>query len=330
VAAEELPGGFGALYPVLKSLEEAGRVRRGYFVAGLGGSQFAHPGALERLRMLREADVEEPRAVVLAATDPANPYGVALPWPKVESTRPMRAAGAHVAFVDGRLAAWIGKGERELTTFLPEEEPARSAAARALAPALARWAALTGRTAFGWSAESGRPLAESPLAPFLAEAGFVRSGPGFRLASAAPPGPETLAGDEEFLAAFEADAIPKADFHHREHVRLAWLYLRRHGPAEATQRMREGIRRFAAAHGVPGLYHETLTTFWVLAVEAARGAHPEAPDFESFALRHPELLDKGLVRRHYREGTIESERARTEWIAPDRAPLSEPGLAPRG
>ena len=195
VAAEGMPGGFGALYPVLKSLEEAGRVRRGYFVAGLGGSQFAHPGALERLRILREADPEEPQAVVLAATDPANPYGVALPWPKVESTRPMRAAGAHVAFVDGRLAAWIGKGEGELTTFLPEEEPARSAAARALAPALARWAGLTGRTAFGWSAESARPLAESPLAPFLAAAGFVRSGPGFRMASAAPNGPETLAGD---------------------------------------------------------------------------------------------------------------------------------------
>ncbi len=184
VAAEGLPGGFGALYPVLKSLEEAGRVRRGYFVAGLGGSQFAHPGALERLRVLREADPEEPQAVVLAATDPANPYGVALPWPKIESTRPMRAAGAHIALVDGRLSAWIGKGEGVLTTFLPEEEPARSATARALAPALARWAGRTGRTAFGWDAEGARPLAESPLAPFLAAAGFVRSGPGFRMASA--------------------------------------------------------------------------------------------------------------------------------------------------
>jgi ATP-dependent Lhr-like helicase len=191
VAAEGMPGGFGALYPVLKSLEEAGRVRRGYFVAGLGGSQFAHPGALERLRVLREPDPEQPQAIVLAATDPANPYGVALPWPKVESTHPMRAAGAHVALVDGLLSAWIGKGERELQTFLPEEEPARSAVARALAPALARWATLTGRTAFGWSAESARPLHESPLAPFLAEAGFVRSGPGFRMAAAVlEPGDE--------------------------------------------------------------------------------------------------------------------------------------------
>jgi hypothetical protein len=134
--------------------------------------------------------------------------------------------------------------------------------------------------------------------------------------------------DEEFLAAFEAAQIPKAAFHHREHVRLAWLYLRRHGPAEGTARMREGIRSFAASNGVPGLYHETLTTFWVLAVQAAHRADPEAPDFESFALRHPELLDKALVRRHYRDGTIESARARMEWVEPDRAPLPEPGLTP--
>ena len=127
--------------------------------------------------------------------------------------------------------------------------------------------------------------------------------------------------DEAFLAAFEAGAIPKADFHHREHVRLAWLYLRRHGPADAIQRMREGIRRFAASHDVPGLYHETLTTFWVLAVEEAHRADPEALDFESFARRHPELLDKDLVRRYYREGTIDSEKARTEWIEPDRIRL---------
>jgi len=182
VAAEEVPGGFGALYPVLRSLEEAGRVRRGYFVAGRGGSQFAHPGALERLRALREGDPEDARAVVLAATDPANPYGAALPWPKTEGVRPMRAAGAHVALVDGQLAAWLGKGERDLRPFLPEDEPARSAVGRALAEALARWAAGTGRASLGWAAEGGEPLAESPLAPFLAQAGFARSGPGFRIA----------------------------------------------------------------------------------------------------------------------------------------------------
>jgi len=134
----------------------------------------------------------------------------------------------------------------------------------------------------------------------------------------------TSGTDEEFLEAFEAGLVPKADFHHREHLRLVFLYLRRHGPVEGAKRMRDGIRSFAVANGVPGLYHETLTTFWVRAVLAARHADPEPSDFEGFARRHPELLDKDLVRRHYREGTIESERARAEWIEPDRAPLPAP------
>ncbi len=190
VVAEGTPGGFGALYPVLKGLEEAGRVRRGYFVAGLGGSQFAHPGALERLRTLKQSDPEQPQAVVLAATDPANPYGIALPWPKTEAARPMRAAGAHIALVDGALIAFLRKGEGEIATFLPAEEPARSASAKALAGTLARWAARTGRAALGWSAADGTPLAGSFLAPFLAAAGFVRSGPGFR-PSSSPPSHET-------------------------------------------------------------------------------------------------------------------------------------------
>lgn len=77
---ETLPGGFSAVYPVLRRLEEAGRIRRGYFVAGLGGAQFAQPGAIDSLRKGQEDD--QPEAVVLAATDPANPYGVVMPWPQ--------------------------------------------------------------------------------------------------------------------------------------------------------------------------------------------------------------------------------------------------------
>src|SRR5204863_4951111 len=99
VLAEGVPGGFAALYPVLRALEEAGRVRRGYFVSGLGGSQFAHPGALERLRALRDSALgpeEEPPGAVLAATDPANPYGATLPWPKADGGRLQRSAGVHV------------------------------------------------------------------------------------------------------------------------------------------------------------------------------------------------------------------------------------------
>ncbi|HSD26198.1 MAG TPA: DEAD/DEAH box helicase, partial [Vicinamibacteria bacterium] len=122
IAGEEPPGGFSGIYPVLRALEESGRVRRGYFVTGLGGSQFAHAGALERLRALREGaaamDDSALPGVVLASTDPANPYGAALPWPRDEAARPMRAADTHVVIVDGRLAAYLSRGERELRTFL--------------------------------------------------------------------------------------------------------------------------------------------------------------------------------------------------------------------
>jgi ATP-dependent Lhr-like helicase len=188
VAADEPEGGFSAVYPVLRALEESGRVRRGYFVTGLGGSQFAHPGALDRLRALREdasAD-EEPSGVVLASTDPANPYGAALPWPKGDTARPMRAASTHVVVVDGRLAAYLGRGERELSTFLPADEPMRARIARGLCRALATWAMRTGRSALGWSTADGIPLALGPLASFLTAAGFVRSGPGFRFGGFPP------------------------------------------------------------------------------------------------------------------------------------------------
>jgi ATP-dependent Lhr-like helicase len=179
VAAEGLPGGFAALYPVLAALEEAGRIRRGYFVRGLGGSQFAHPGALERLRALREAPVPE-AASVLAAPDPANPYGAALPWPAHADARPQRAAGAHVFLWGGALVASLARGERELSLFLPPDEPQRSAALKAIAQGLAAWATRTGRTFFGDTSADGLPLGRSLLAPHLASAGFVPAGGGFR------------------------------------------------------------------------------------------------------------------------------------------------------
>ncbi len=93
VRAEGVAGGFAAVYPVLRALEEAGRARRGWFVAGLGAAQFAMPGAVDRLRAHRHVDDDEPaRVLLLAATDPAQPYGAALAWPE-HSSRPARAAG---------------------------------------------------------------------------------------------------------------------------------------------------------------------------------------------------------------------------------------------
>jgi ATP-dependent Lhr-like helicase len=193
VTFEELPGGFSAVYPVLRALEEAGRIRRGYFVAGLGGLQFADPGALDRLRALREPDADAPRVVVLAAADPANPYGAALPWPESDDARLARSAGPHVVLVDGTLAAVVSRGARQVTPLLPDDEPSRSRAAAGAARALRHWCEATARPALGWAVGEGLALADGPLAPFLAEAGFVRSGPGFRLpgaAAALPAGAE--------------------------------------------------------------------------------------------------------------------------------------------
>jgi ATP-dependent Lhr-like helicase len=115
VLAEGVPGGYAAVYPLLRALEERGQVRRGYFVAGLGAAQFALPGAVDRLRSYRTDDPNaEPR--VLAATDPAQPYGAALPWPDTAG-RPARAAGAYVVVRDGRLIAYLERGGRSLLTF---------------------------------------------------------------------------------------------------------------------------------------------------------------------------------------------------------------------
>jgi ATP-dependent Lhr-like helicase len=104
---------------VLKAMEESGSVRRGYFVAGLGAAQFALPGAVDRLRSeRRDLDASPPPgpAVVLAAVDPANPYGAALPWPET-AHRPARVAGAHVVLVDGDVAVFVERGGRRLVTF---------------------------------------------------------------------------------------------------------------------------------------------------------------------------------------------------------------------
>jgi replicative superfamily II helicase len=205
VLAEGVPGGFAALYPVLASLEEAGRLRRGYFLAGLGGAQFAQAGAVDRLRSLGESVVQEDPehlpAVVLAAADPANPYGAALPWPAptvASAPKPMRSAGARVILVDGMLAAFV-RGDRDVATFLPPDEPVRSAVGRAAAAAVTRWAVATGRVHLGWATIDGVPAARSPFGEYLTAAGFAPLGSGFRLVAAgsADDEAEQIAGPED-------------------------------------------------------------------------------------------------------------------------------------
>jgi len=172
-------------------------VRRGYFVAGLGGAQFAVPGAEERLRSFRESSAE-PLTVVLAATDPANPYGATLAWPRVDGEgRAQRAAGAQVVLHDGALVGWLGRGEQNLQTFLPDEEPGRTHAARALAHALAAQVDEGRRKAFLIARVDGEDVNASPLAPALKEAGFAPGIKGYlKRAPLARVAPEAVEGGE--------------------------------------------------------------------------------------------------------------------------------------
>ena len=121
VLAEGLAGGFASVYAILKPMEEAGRVRRGYFVDGLGAAQFAMPGAVDRLRAERDVDeAAGPQVAILAAADPAQPYGATLPWPRGESDDRLplqRAAGAYVVLVGGEAALYVERGGRGLLTL---------------------------------------------------------------------------------------------------------------------------------------------------------------------------------------------------------------------
>jgi ATP-dependent Lhr-like helicase len=218
VAIEQIQGGFSAVYDVLKALEENGRIRRGYFVANLGATQFALPAAVDLLRSLRD-EPDAPQAVYLAATDPANPYGAVLRWPApavspalkggtygreenvpgsflgrenvpgsfpvqgAEMRGPTRSAGAGVILVNGALAAYLTKGDRSLLVFLPEDEPARSIVATEIARVL--FALATGasdRPGMLISEINGGAASAHPLADYLVRAGFNRRPTGFQAA----------------------------------------------------------------------------------------------------------------------------------------------------
>ena len=201
-AAENITGGFSAVYPVLKAMEESARVRRGMFVAGLGATQFAKPAALELLRSLVE-EPEIPEVVALAATDPANPWGALLKWPQSESAL-TRTAGASVVLVNGALAAYLRAGNPEIQVFLPETEPGRSRGARAVAGALRQRADHEHAQAAedrkrGLERDRRRGLlitkingvaaSMHPLASVLQAAGFVVGALGYHLPRKASDGP---------------------------------------------------------------------------------------------------------------------------------------------
>jgi ATP-dependent Lhr-like helicase len=181
VFGEHVTGGFAAVYQVLRGLEDTGRVRRGYIVEGLGAAQFSLPGAVDRLRALSTGRAVEAPALVLATTDPANPYGAALPWPQRSSGdthghRPGRKAGAVVALVDGRPVLYLERGGASLLSW--DDSPAAlDSAAAALARAV-RDGALGRLTV---ERADGAPVSGSPVATARAAAGFVATPRGLRL-----------------------------------------------------------------------------------------------------------------------------------------------------
>jgi ATP-dependent helicase Lhr and Lhr-like helicase len=170
VRAEGIPGGFGAVYGELKALETLGLCRRGYFVESLGGAQFALGGAVERVRELRPRDGEEPDALVLAAADPAQPYGAALPWPKRAGARAARVAGAKVVLLGGEPALFVERGGRSL---VPLRDPDESWLKPALAALVEHVRSGGPKKRLAVERFDGEPVTESDALPLLVEAGFL-------------------------------------------------------------------------------------------------------------------------------------------------------------
>jgi ATP-dependent Lhr-like helicase len=204
-AAEELPGGFSAIYPALRQMEERGWIRRGMFLSGLGGSQFALNAAVEALRGLRapvtlSATLSAPlTATLLAAVDPANPYGTLLPWPRplvadeaAPATHGMaRISGASVLLVAGQLVGYLRRGNPSLKLYLPDVLPEREEYARAAAHELAQLALRrqASRSGVLISEINGLPAGEHFFGPFLQEAGFVLTPLGYQMRRPRHPAP---------------------------------------------------------------------------------------------------------------------------------------------
>ena len=171
VLAEGIPGGFSSLYDSLAALETIGVARRGYFVEGLGGAQFALPGAVERLRAQRDDDAAPP--LVLAATDPAQPYGAALKWPKTENRSPARTAGAYVVLAGAEPVLYVERGGKGLQVLVGRGRPAhrRRRSRRSPTPSAAAASGGSRSSASTASRSSARPARSA-----LLELGF-RAGP---------------------------------------------------------------------------------------------------------------------------------------------------------
>jgi ATP-dependent helicase Lhr and Lhr-like helicase len=165
VRAEGIPGGYAPVYRELRRLEILGTCRRGYFVEGLGGAQFALPGAVERLR----DRTSDETALVLAAADPAQPFGAALSWPKRAGARAARVAGAYVVLLDGSPALFVDRGGRSL---VPLREPEDGWLREALAALVGNMPRMRLKR-LAVERFDGRPVGETEIMPLLLEAGFL-------------------------------------------------------------------------------------------------------------------------------------------------------------
>ncbi len=199
---EEIPGGFAPLYKVYREMEEQGQVRRGHFVDGLEGAQFAYAGAVDRLRASRRDAEERDRMVTiddinaLAAMDPANPYGALLPWPETvdpKQPKPRRVAGARILLARGRPVLYLGPRGRTLITFpgtIRDEEGALPAAIETLRhlPKGSTRGMLVIEKIDGIAAE------DSPLRQVFLDAGYASDYRG--LIDVQPPGTSQLTNEE--------------------------------------------------------------------------------------------------------------------------------------
>ena len=168
--AEGIPGRFSSLYDSLSALETVGVARRGYFIEGLGGAQFALPGAVERLRAQRDDDTAPP--IVLAATDPAQPYGAVLKWPQREGRTPARVAGAYLVLAGAEPVIYVERGGKGLQILVEANDPRLGDATAALADAVHR-----GRIKrLAIERVDGEPVVGSEWEDALLELGF-RAGP---------------------------------------------------------------------------------------------------------------------------------------------------------
>jgi ATP-dependent Lhr-like helicase len=209
VVAEGVPGGFSAIYPVFRAMEDAGRVRRGYFVEGLGAAQFALPGAVDRLRAVRDARDEDPVVHVVAAADPASPWGGILPWPRRDPDADRRviarAAGAHVVLVEGIPVLVTERGAKGIVTLPAFDDPGTAVLALR---ALGSLAAAGHVREVVVARVDGEAVAASPHRAILAEAGFVPAYRGMALRGAGPAASGRPAGVAATAAVTRSAASP--------------------------------------------------------------------------------------------------------------------------